>query len=103
MSPVAVEGRVLKGCFAVADACACLPLLLAPPLPSCPVFHPPLTQPPTRLHITSTPPPMQLTPPLSHTDITPVMFCASLVPGAWTKGYGSKLEALRRSRAPSEE
>lgn len=36
-------------------------------------------------------------------DITPVMFCASLVPGVWQRGYEGKLEALHRSLAGSEE
>lgn len=30
------------------------------------------------------------------------MFCASLVPGAWSKEYGSRLQQLQRTLAAGE-
>ncbi|EFN55625.1 hypothetical protein CHLNCDRAFT_133789 [Chlorella variabilis] len=36
-------------------------------------------------------------------DITPVMFCSSLVPGAWSRQYGDKLRQLQRTLAAREE
>ncbi len=35
-------------------------------------------------------------------DITPVMFCASLVPGVWNREYEDKLRGLAASSAGSE-
>jgi len=41
--------------------------------------------------------------PLSLADITPVMFAASLVPGAWARDYTPRLRQLAQRLRGSEE
>ena len=36
-------------------------------------------------------------------DISPVMFCASLLPGVWQKAYRQRLEEVGRRAAAGEE